>query len=84
LSATIASSISKNQRKIQPRYVVIKTRKLLEIIKKTKIVKKGICRFNFNLYDGKIADFNNLKNTIDKEEGVDYSEYLDNFKQFKK
>jgi len=77
------SSISKNQRKIQPHYVVIKTRKLLEIIKKTKIMKKGVCKFNFNLYGGKIA-FGNLKNTIDKEEGIDYTEFLDNFKQFKK
>lgn len=78
------SSITKDQRTIKPRYVVIKTSKLLEIISKTKVVKKGTCKFSFNLYKGKIADFWDLKSFIDKEKGIDYTSYLDNFKQLQK
>jgi len=78
------SSVTKNQRKIEPRYVVIKTSKLLEIIGRTKVIKNGICKFSFNLYRGKIADFWNLKPTVNKEKGVDYTQYLDNFKQLQK
>lgn len=76
------SSITKNKRKITPRFVVISTKELLSKIKKTKVVKNGICRFSFNLYKGRIADFWCLKNTVDKENGVDYTKFLDNFKQF--
>lgn len=78
------SSVTKNQRKIEPHYVVIKTSKLLGMIDKTKVVKNGICKFSFNLYRGKIADFWDLKPTVDEEKGVDYTPYLDNFKQFQK
>jgi len=78
------STITKNQKKIESRYVVIPTNKLLETIKKTKIVKKGICKFSFNLYKGRIADFWYLKSTIDKKKGIDYTKYLDNFQQFQK
>lgn len=77
------SSMTKKQKEIVPRYIVIKTSKLLEKIRETKVVKKGICKFSFNLYKGKIADFWDLKSTIDKNKGVDYTSCLDNFKQLK-
>jgi len=78
------TTITKNQKKIESRFIVIKTTKLLEIIKKTKSVKRGLCKFSFNLYKGKIADYWDLKKTIDSNKGVDYTPFLDNFKQFKK
>lgn len=76
-------TLTKNQRKITPHYVVIPTKELLDRIKKTKVVKNGICKFSFNFYKGKIADFWQLKNGIDNEKGVDYTKYLDNFKLLK-
>jgi len=77
------STLTKNQRKITPRYVVIPTKELLDRIKKTKVVKNGICKFYFNVYKGKIADFGQLKNGIDDDKGVDYTKYRDNFKLLK-
>jgi len=63
--------------------VVIPTRELLDIIKKNKVIKNGICKFSFNLYKKILADYWDLKPHIDENKGIDFSKYLNSFELLK-
>jgi len=76
--------ITRNGAAIETCCVVIPTKKLLEIVKKNKVVKNGICGFSFNLYKKYLGDYGDLKPHIDGNEGIDFSKYWDNFELLKK
>src|SRR3990170_1595691 len=69
------AKISKVKRNIENCCVVIPTKKLLEIIKKNKVVKDGICGFSFNHDKKSLRDYWYLKPHISKDEGIDFSKY---------
>jgi|SRR3989304_5796889 len=82
---TYFSEITKEKREIKPVFAVIPTTELLKIIKNYKeIEKNGDCRFSF-YHDGEhLSDYGSLKSHIDKENGIDFSKYLNNFELLKK
>jgi len=64
--------------------VVIPTKKLLEIVRKNKLIKNGICGFSFNLEKNVLRDYWYLKPHVNVEEGIDFSKYLNKFELLKK
>jgi len=66
----------KNKMNIETHYVVIPTKKLLEIVNKTKISPKGICHFSFYLQDKELWEYwEPYLKTAYKEKGVSYERY---------
>ena len=67
---------------IKTHYVIIPTKELLEIVNKTKISPKGICRFSFCIEDKKLWDcWEGYLKPAYKEKWVSYEKYHDNWKQ---
>jgi len=71
----------KNKMDIETHYVIIRTKKLLEIVNKTKISPKGICYFSFYLEGKELWEYWEpyLKPAY-KEKGVSYEKYHNNIK----
>jgi len=71
----------KNKIDIETHYVIIPTKKLLEIVNKTKIFPKGICHFSFYLEGNELIEYWKpyLKPAYIKN-GVSYEKYHNNIK----
>ena len=72
----------KNKMNIETHYVVIPTQKLLDLVNKTKIISKGICKFSFYLEsDNTLWEYwkPHMK-SVYKKDGVSYEKYHNNIK----
>ena len=77
---TYNTKTEKRKLSIKPSFMIIKTDELLIIVKRDKKLGSGkTYHFNFNLAGKWFADYRDLRPHVNKDNGINFSRYFDNF-----